>query len=245
MVGHVARTLRLRRGWRQRDLARQAHVSTSTVARIERGQLAGIALDRIRRVLEALGARLDVVPRWHAGDLDRLLNARHAALHELIAARFSTMPDWETVPEMSFSIYGERGVIDLLAWHAASRTLLVVELKTEIVDVNDVMGRADQRRRLAPRIVAGRGWRPAAVAVWIAVADSRTNRRRLAAHRTVLRTAFPADGRSIDGWLGNPSGALAAFSFVTNGQPMRSRTSLAAPRRVRIASPRSPPRVGC
>lgn len=36
------------------------------------------------------------------------------------------------MPEVSFSIYGQRGVIDILAWHAATRSLLVIELKTEM-----------------------------------------------------------------------------------------------------------------
>jgi hypothetical protein len=37
---------------------------------------------------------------------------------------------WEAVPEVTYSIFGERGSIDL-AWHPASRTLLVIELKSE------------------------------------------------------------------------------------------------------------------
>jgi transcriptional regulator with XRE-family HTH domain len=239
MVGHVVRTLRVRRGWRQQDLARRARVSRSTVARIERGQLRGISLERLRRVLEALDARLDLAARWNAGDLDRLLNARHSAMHELVATTFRELGDWETAPEKSFSIYGERGVIDLLAWHRATRTLLIIEMKTEIVDVNELMAKADQRRRLAAAIGAELGWRPSVVALWLVVADSRTNRRRLAAHRTVLRAAFPADGRSVASWLRAPSRPLAALSFLTNDQPVRVRSSLAATKRVRVPPPRS------
>ena len=235
MIGHVVRTLRVRQRWRQRDLARRARVSTSTVARIERGQLSGISLARLRRVLEALNVRLDLIARWNAGDLDRLLGARHSAMHEAVAGVFQRLPDWEIAPEVSFSIFGERGVIDVLAWHAASRTLLVVEMKTEIVDVNELMGKADQRRRLAARIAADRGWRAATVAVWVVVADSRTNRRRLAAHRTVLRAAFPIDGRSVSSWLRRPSEPFTALSFLTNGHHVRARSSLAATKRVRIA----------
>jgi hypothetical protein len=128
-------------------------------------------------VLEALDARLDLAARWNAGDLDRLLNARHSAMHELVATTFRELGDWETAPEKSFSIYGERGVIDLLAWHRATRTLLIIEMKTEIVDVNELMAKADQRRRLAAAIGAELGWRPSVVAHWLVVADSRTNRR--------------------------------------------------------------------
>jgi transcriptional regulator with XRE-family HTH domain len=242
-IGHVVRTLRTRQRWRQEDLARRSRVSTATVARIERGQLSGISLARLRRVLEALNIRLDLIVRWQAGDLDRLLSARHSAMHEAVAGVFHQLLDWEIAPEVSFSIFGERGVIDVLAWHPASRTLLVVELKTEIVDVNELMGKADQRRRLAARIAADRGWRAATIALWVVVADSRTNRRRLAAHRTVLRAAFPIDGRSVSSWLRTPSGPFAALSFLTNDHHMRARCSLAAPKRIRIA-PHAQKRAG-
>ena len=50
------------------------------------------------------------------------------------------MPAWVVRPEVSFSIYGERGVIDVLAWHPARRAILVIELKTELVDINELMG---------------------------------------------------------------------------------------------------------
>jgi transcriptional regulator with XRE-family HTH domain len=238
MIGHVVRTLRVRQGWRQQDLAIRSRVSRSTVARIERGQLRGITLERLRRVVETLNVRLDLIARWNAGDLDRLLNARHSAMHEAVAAAFGQLGGWDIVPEVSFSIYGERGIIDMLAWHAATRTLLVIEMKTEIVDVNELMGKADQRRRLAATIAADRGWHVATVAVWVVVADSRTNRRRLAAHRTVLRAAFPVDGRSVPSWLRTPSRPLAALSFLTNGQHVRARSSLVATKRVRVGRPR-------
>ena len=88
--------------------------------------------------------------------------------------------------------------------------MLVVELKTEIVDVQELIGKVDQKRRLVPRIAQERGWRPRSVAVWVLVADSRTNRRRLAAHRSVLRPAFPNDGRGMACWLRNPVSPLAA-----------------------------------
>jgi hypothetical protein len=202
---------------------------------MERGLLRGISLDRVRRVLEALGARVDVVVRWNGGDLDGLLSARHSGMHELVATQFSSLSDWEVAPEVSFSIYGERGVIDVLAWHAATASLLVIELKTEIVDVNELMSKADQRRRLAPTVGAERGWVARTVSVWVVVADSRTTRRRLAAHQPVLRTAFPADGRTIGAWLRKPAGTIAALSFLTNGHDRALGRSIARQQRVRRA----------
>lgn len=136
---------------------------------------------------------------------------------------------------MSFSVYGERGVIDILAWHPGRRALLVIELKTDIVDVNDLMGSVDRKRRLAARIARDRGWDPATVSCWVVVAESSTNRRRVEAHAAVLRAAFPVDGRRMRHWLGEPAGAVAALSFWSGAHGAHATRSPATIRRVRRA----------
>src|SRR5688572_14591779 len=197
-VGSTVRAARIRRGWRQLDLARAAHVSRATVSRIERGHVGTLSLDLLRAVAAALDIRIDLVPRWRGGDIDRMLNSRHSRLHESVACKVrSELAAWILAPEVSFSHYGERGVIDLLLWHPDRRALLVVELKTDLVDVNELLGTLDRKRRLAPRIAAERGWSPLTVSAWIVVAGSRTSERRIAAHRTIPRAAYPADGRRI------------------------------------------------
>jgi transcriptional regulator with XRE-family HTH domain len=208
--------LRIKRDWRQIDLARRSGLSSRTIGRIEHGQLDRITVGALRRAVESLGGSVPIVLRWQGGDLDRLVNARHAQLHEAIARFLAEIGGWTIVPEVSFSIYGERGVIDILAWRAETRTLLVIELKTEVVDVSALLGQVDRYRRLAPRIAAERGWVPARVATWVVVADSRSNQRRIAAHVATIRNAFPADGRSILAWLRHPVGEIRCLSFVPN-----------------------------
>src|SRR3989304_1724462 len=66
--GSRVRAARIRRGWRQRDLAVAAHVSPSMVSRIERGHLEGMSLDAIRRVAAALEIRGGLLPRSRAAD---------------------------------------------------------------------------------------------------------------------------------------------------------------------------------
>jgi hypothetical protein len=114
---------------------------------------------------------------------------------------------------VSFSIYGERGVIDLVAWHREREALCVIELKTAIADVNELVGIVDRKRRLAARIVADFGWRPARVSVWVIVAEGRTNRRRIQSHGAMLRAAFPLDGRVGPGVAGRagPSDCRAIY----------------------------------
>ena len=140
---------------------------------------------------------------------------------------------WQIAPEVSFAIMGERGVIDLLAWHAPTRTLLVIELKTEIVDIGELVGVVDRKTRLAERIGRERGWYPLTVATWVVVGEGPTNRRRVAAHAAILRAAFPTDGRSMRKWLAAPSGRVAALSFFSDDRPSNVKPGFASQKRVR------------
>jgi transcriptional regulator with XRE-family HTH domain len=222
----------MRKRWRQKDLAAKANVSPTMIVRIEHGRLAGVPLGTLRSVTQALDARVDTIVRWQGGDLGRLINARHAAMHEAMARMFATLEGWQAVPEVSFSIYGERGVIDILAWHPASRTLLVIELKTELVDINDLMGGLDRKQRLAAEIADKRGWHASSVSTWVVLANGRTNRRELASHEKVLRTKFPDDGRMVRGWLRRPSGVMHALGFLPSIHDVKLGRDLRPVRRV-------------
>jgi transcriptional regulator with XRE-family HTH domain len=232
-AGQILRLLRQRKGWRQQDLGDRAGVSSTMIARIEHGAFASIPMGKIRRVAEALGARFDTMVRWHGADLGRLLDARHAAMHETMARLLGGLDGWQFEPEVSFSIYGERGIVDILAWHPGRRMLLVIELKTEIVEVSALLGTMDQRRRLAREISARYGWKPTAVSTWVIVADSRTNRRAVSAHANVLRAKMPVDGRGIGPWLRDPSSRIDALSFLPYRHGLTVRRPLAPVRRVR------------
>ena len=212
-------------------------VSQITVSRIERGHFESLSLDRLRVVAAALDIRVDVLARWRAGDLDRLLNSGHSRLHEAVARMFHGLPDWITEPEVSFAIYGERGIIDIFAWHAGRRALLVIELKTDIADVNELVGTADRKRRLAVQIAIERGWLLATdprpnVSLWVIVAPSRTNRRRVAEHAAMLRAAFPVDGRAVGRWLRDPVGAVRCLSFWSDSVGQKVGRRVAPVRRV-------------
>ena len=212
-IGSAIRAVRRRRGWTQAELAGRARVSQALVSTVERGHLDTMSLRTLRRVAAALDIRVDLIARWRAGDLDRLLNARHSDLHELVARWFAAeLPEWVLAPEVSFAIYGERGVIDILAWHEPTRSLLVIELKTAIADVNELLGTMDRKKRLAAQVARDRGWDPLTVSQWLIVADTRTNRRRLDAHMAVIRNAFPAGTWAMRRWLRRPRDTIAAVT---------------------------------
>ncbi|HEU4671266.1 MAG TPA: helix-turn-helix domain-containing protein, partial [Candidatus Limnocylindrales bacterium] len=202
----MVRAVRIRKRLTQAQVGAAAGVSRGTVSRVERGLLDDVTLGAFGAICRALEIRLDLVLRWRGAELDRLLNADHAALLEAVSRRFARLVGWVTVPEVTFSIYGKRGSIDVLAWHQATRTLLVIELKTAVVDIRDLLATLDRKRRLAWRIARDRGWDPVSVSVWAAVSDTATNRRRVGAHETALRSVLPTRGVTVGRWLRRPSG---------------------------------------
>ena len=237
-VGAALRATRIKRGWRQVDLARKARVSASIVSLLERGHLASVSVAAFRRVTAALEVRAEVSIWLPHGELDRLTKAGHAALHEALARYLQQMPGWLHAPEVSFAVFGERGVIDILAYHQPSGSLLVIELKTELVSLEDVLMTMDVRLRHAATIARERGWEPRTVNAWVVMAESRTNRRRVAAHSAALRSAFPSNGHAVRSWMLRPAGTMRALSFWTDSQVAAARRAVGAPRRVRLRAPR-------
>ena len=231
-VGALFRAVRIRAGLRQADVATDAKVDRMAVSKVERGHLGGITLDRLRSIAGVLEIRLDLRPSWRGGDTARAVSERHTRMHEL-AATMLVRARWELATEVTFSQWGERGAIDILAWHPGRRVLLVIELKTELPDPAGLIAQVDRYRRLAPAIAADRGWHPDRVAVWVLVAESSMNRRQLARHRVMLRNAFPLDGHAFRRWLRDPPGVAGSGGgggrggHVGSGDPVGSGGPLA------------------
>ncbi len=205
-VGRVIRLLRLQKRWRQRDLADRAGVSQGLISLMERGRLDLLSLRSIRAVLEPLDTRAWLDVRWRGGLVDRLLDEGHAALAGAIAGRLAGW-GWEVAPEVSYSVFGERGSIDVLAWHARSRALLIIEVKTELVSIEATLRKHDEKVRLGPKVAAERfGWRAVVVGGLVALPSDRTQRRRADRHEAVLGRALPVRGQAVRAWLQRPSG---------------------------------------
>ena len=173
-----------------------------------------MSIQELRRICEPLEISVDLLPRGRGADLDRVVNARHTELHDAVARTLGPgHPDWEMAHEVSFNIRGERGVIDLLLWHPGRRALLIIELKTELADLGELLATQDRRRRLASAIVRERGWQPAVLATWVIVARSRTTERRIHDHHGLLRSAMPAGERDARAWLADPTQPISAMSL--------------------------------
>jgi transcriptional regulator with XRE-family HTH domain len=161
----MVRELRQARGLRQMDVADRAGVVCETVSRLERGELEGMTVGTLRALSRALRMPPIVSLGWRHPEIDQLRDKRHAAMVEAVVAELQGK-GWEAAPEHSFSHFGERGPVDTLGWHAESRTLLVVEVKTRIWDVQDTLSTLDRKRRLMPVLASrDRGWNAASVGV--------------------------------------------------------------------------------
>ena len=204
-VGATFRAARIRSGKRQEDVATGAGVHRSCVSSVERGHLGDVKLRQLRAIATDLEIQLRLVASWHGAEGVRIVNERHSRMHELVAERLAVLSEWEFASEVSFSEWGERGVVDILAWHSLTRTLLIIELKTEIPDPAGLVAQVDRYRRLGPAIGRTRGWHPLRVATWVFVAESDLNRRQVARHNVMLRNAFPLDGHFVRRWLRDPS----------------------------------------
>ena len=210
--GYSVRVIRVRKGLRQSDLARAAKVSQQAVSDLEHGLIESFGM--VRAICDVLGASISLELNWHGGDFDRLVDAGHARLVEQIGAMLRPL-GWIALPEFSFNRYGDRGSVDILAWHPGFSVLLIIEIKTDIKNVGELFRRLDMKQRVVPSEAARRhGWKPTAVAV-ILVVPARSSQfaivRRPAA---TFDAAFRARTTELRRWLREPTGSISGILFV-------------------------------
>ena len=197
------RTLRAPQRLRQVDLAARAHLARDSVSRVETGRLGGMTIASLDRLVGALDATLVVEIRWRGAELDRLVDRAHAHLANAAAHRMQRA-GWNARAEISFNHYGDRGSCDLLALHPATRTLLVVEVKSRIGNVQEMLHRLDAKVRLANVLARQLDWpAPSSVVRALVLPDDRTARRALGAHPARF-VRFALRGRASLGWLRAP-----------------------------------------
>lgn len=235
-VPTAMRALRARRDWRQADLGARAGLSRDVVSRIETHHMQGVTVGSLQRLARALDANLVVDLRWRGAELDRLVDSAHAALQEAAARRLGRT-GWMTWAEVSFDSFGDRGSCDLVAFHAATRTLLIVEVKSRLGNIQDTLHRLDVKVRLGGEIAAQLGLpTPSGVVAALVLPDDRTSRRQVGAH-AALFGRFGLRGRRALGWLrapGSTASGVRWFEQPTDSYPRRT-TPGQRVRRVRSA----------
>jgi transcriptional regulator with XRE-family HTH domain len=215
-VGRLFRAVRQNRQLRQADVAWRAGISQKTVSEIELGRLEAVGLAKLRRIATVLDVALSIDARWHGGRGDQLLDRAHAHLVNVIAGILER-DGWELRPEFTFNHYGDRGSVDILAWHAATRTLLIVEVKATLTDLQDLLAALSRKVRVVPRLVGEElGWRPEHVARLLVVGDTKATRNVVARHAAVFDSAFPARSREARTWISRPTGTISALWFASS-----------------------------
>ncbi|MEO7294621.1 MAG: hypothetical protein ABIZ57_00635 [Candidatus Limnocylindria bacterium] len=215
-VGRVIMLARQRRRWRQDDLAFAAGVSRALVALAEAGAMERLTVRSLRRIAAPLEIRLPLAPSWNGGEVDRLRDRDHARLVEEVVTVLRH-EGWEVIVEYTFSHFGERGSIDIAAWHSGSQILLVVEVKTRVYDVQALVAGVDRKARLAGQLIRSeRGWIPLAVGRLIVMPELSANRSMVARHSSIFGTAFSARSREVRSWLHRPTGDLAGLWFLSS-----------------------------
>jgi transcriptional regulator with XRE-family HTH domain len=219
--GAAVRAERRRRRLRQSDVAARASLSQQTVSALEHGQLDSFTLHSVRAVCRALEISVELSIRTHGPEPDSLLDARHSALVQAMVAKLA--PGWTVMLEFSFSEYGERGCVDVLAWHPAHQAVLLVEVKSELVDVQALLRGIDVKARIVPTLLSkARGWRPRHLGSILVLPDESASRRAVDRYGVVFSVALPTRTVEVRHWLQAPEGPLRGILFLSSTPDRRA-----------------------
>ena len=199
-VARSLRAIRRRKRWSQRTLGDRLGVSQATVSRWERTALEDCTVVQAERWAIALGGHASIELRFQGEPA--LTDEKHAAIQNWLVGLLRHA-GWVVEAEVSFNHYGDRGRIDVMALHSSLSCLLVAEIKTRIVDVQELLGGVDVKRRIARTLATERGWPATSVVGAIVVRESTTTRRRLQAHRDLF-AGYGVRGRAGMAWLRRP-----------------------------------------
>ena len=231
-IGALAREIRRRVGWRQRDVAERAGVSQTLVSLFERGHLGHLSVHAVRAICAVLEIRVDFVPRWRGGDGERLLDERHAAMAERALTATVACPGWRARGEVTFSSYGDRGSIDVFAWNEAERAVLIEEIKSDLVTIEGTIRPLAVKRRLAAETAERElGWRPRSVGIVLVLPEGSHVRARVARHAATFDSVLPGRLPELRRWLREPRGPLGAIWFLSLSDVVAAK--LRPPKRIR------------
>lgn len=193
-VGRLLRLVRMRKGLRLKDLSDRCGLSTSALGRIELGSIQ--SLPTLRRHAAALDLRVDVYVVGRGADVPRLLDDEHAAIVEALTRGYLEA-GWKVELEASFGEAIERGRIDLLASDPRTGALAVVEVKSEVANLQELLGSLASKIRVAPAIAGRLGWASRKIVGVLAVASTGRNRHLVATHPATFQPFVATSFRGV------------------------------------------------
>jgi len=132
---------------------------------------------------------------WRGGQLDRLLDERHADIVKVTARRVRA-DAWLTLAEVTFANLPNMG--RSTCWPSARTSELSRswKIKSEIGSIEETHRRHDVKVRLPRAIMRDRfGWEPRTVGRILVVPEDRTIRRVVERHSATFAASYPARNR--------------------------------------------------
>jgi transcriptional regulator with XRE-family HTH domain len=198
VVGAAIASIRDEIGWTQEALAASVGRTQGWISRVENGRIEDLTFSAADSLLGALGARLVVdVDAPYLGDRRRQREPAHSRMAAHVTTRL-VRSSWDVATEVEVGGDRSRGWIDLLACHASTGVLLVIELKTEIHDLSAIQRSLGWYQREAWRAARRLGWRPRKAIGCLLLLATEANDIRSAENRDVMRAEFPVRARALE-----------------------------------------------
>jgi transcriptional regulator with XRE-family HTH domain len=202
---------------RSRDLSQEAvgarlGRTQGFVSLVERGRHTGLTVADADRLCEALGATLVFgVEAPILVDGPRQRDAAHARCVGYVARRLRAA-GWWVEREVEIGRRKRPGWIDILAFDPDTRVLLVIEVKTELVDLGGLERQLGWYEREAMRAARRLGWSPIAMQAAALLLATATNDERLRQNAESIVQAFPrrwSELMAVVGRSGTPAATWA------------------------------------
>jgi hypothetical protein len=131
-----------------------------------------------------------------------------------------------------------RGWIDILAYHAATRTLLVVEVKTELRDMGALLRTVAWYERAAWSAARARGWRPTSLGSATLFLATAANDSAIRDNADLMASGFPIRAVALETFLRDPASVGLSGRALAMIDPLSRRRNWL--RRTRLDGRRTP-----
>lgn len=174
----------------QQQLADAIGVTRGYVAMVEGGR-ANPSLDIVERIGDALGLELRLVGRTPVTiGRERQRDLVHARCSGYVERRLRKA-SLAVAREVELVHGRMHGWIDLLAFDARTRTVVIVEIKTRLDDLGVIERQLGWFERRAFEVARDLGWHPRRLSAWLLLLASDDVDAAIRANRESLGTAFP------------------------------------------------------
>jgi len=189
-LGASVAAIRTNLRWPQRELSRRSGIPQSTISKLERSRLADPPLATLALLIEVMGGRFRIdLDAPILGDRRGQVDPAHVRMSGYVCRRLEAK-GWSVATEVEVGDGRSRGWIDLLAFRATTRHVLVIEIKTEIHDLGTIDRKLAWYERESWAAARRLGWRPTAVTGCLMLLMTQANDAAIRFNRDSLDSLF-------------------------------------------------------